>query len=95
MNEKDLKGLCPELKRLLRHELAAGNRVSAVETGWSKVSMAVRLVGPLDMENIREAAARNPDLEIWESLDIKHPREHGVLCKSVRQSLSGALPPVP
>jgi hypothetical protein len=83
--------LCPELKFILKHELEAGNRVVAVDTGWSKVALAVRMVRPLDMQFIKKAAAGNPDLEIWESRDIKYPHENGVLCKSARQTLAGAL----
>ena len=91
MNEDKLKSLCGELRSLLEHELRRGNRILAVDTGWSGVSLAVRLVRPLDMEQARRAAAQNPDLEIWESRDVKNPRETGVLCKSARQSLSGKM----
>jgi hypothetical protein len=91
MSEEGLKDLCSTLKKLLKHELAAGNKVIAADTGWSKVSLAVRLARPLDMEYIKKAAALNPDLETWESQDIKNPQENGVLCKSTRQTLSGNL----
>ena len=91
MNEQDLDSLCEALKELLRHELKKGNRVLAVETGWSKVRLAVRLAEPLDMPFIKAAVKNNPDLEIWESRDIKNPREMGVLTKSARQTLSGLI----
>jgi hypothetical protein len=91
MSEKDLKDLCAELRNLLQHELDAGNRIIAIDTGWSKVALAVRLAGPLDKEYLKKAAAHNPDLEIWESQDIKNPQEIGVLCKSARQTLSGKI----
>jgi hypothetical protein len=91
MSEEGLKDLCSTLKNILDHELAAGNRVIAVDTGWSKVDLAVRLAGPLDMAYIKKVAAHDPDLEIWESRDIKNPQENGVLCKSARQTLSGNL----
>jgi hypothetical protein len=91
MSEAELKDLCSELRSILQHELEAGNRVIAVDTGWSKVALAVRLAGPLDMKYIRKAAAGNPDLEIWTSRDIKNPQENGVLCKSSRQTLSGTI----
>jgi hypothetical protein len=91
MNEKEIKGLCGGLQDLLQHELETGNRIVAVDTGWSKVALAVRLAGPLDMEHIKSAIENNPDLEIWESRDIKNPREAGVLCKSARQTLSGRI----
>jgi hypothetical protein len=92
MNNKELGSLCPVLKVLLDHELERGNQVIAVETGWSRVKLVVRLSGPLDMPFIQKARANNPDLEIWENRDIKNPRETGVLCKSAQQSLSGMLP---
>jgi hypothetical protein len=91
MNKKALAGLCPELKALLDHELAAGNRVMATETGWSAVKLAVRLEKPLDRQFIQAAAQNNPDLRTWESRDVKNPREFGVLCQSQKQSLAGPL----
>jgi hypothetical protein len=89
MSENQIKGLCNELQSLLNHELKAGNRILAVDTGWSKVDLAVRLARPLDLSYVRQEVARNPDLEIWESRDIKNPQETGVLCKSARQTLAG------
>jgi len=62
-----------------------------METGWSKVTLSVRLDGCLDWAYINQAIADNPDLEAWESRDIKNPQESGVLCKKDRQSLSGKL----
>ena len=91
MNDSDLKPLCAKLQRLLQHELDRGNLVVAVDTGWSKVTLAVRLADPLDMANLRNASEDDPDLELWESRDIKHPKEAGVLCKSARQTLSGKI----
>jgi hypothetical protein len=91
MNEKELDNLCGTLTELLRHELEKGNRVAAVETGWSRVKLAVRLARPLDIFFIKKAAQNNPDLEIWESRDIKNPQETGVLCKSAQQTLSGPI----
>ena len=90
MNEQDLESLCEALKELLRHELKKGNQVLAVETGWSKVKLAVRLAEPLDMPFIKTAVKNNPDLEIWESRDIKNPREMGVLSKGAKQTISGS-----
>ena len=90
MNKADLTGLCSKLGDLLRHEINAGNKIIAVETGWSKVSLAVRLANPLDMEYVKMVSRDDPDLELWESHDIKNPVEAGVLCKSARQTLSGS-----
>ncbi len=92
MNKNAPKDLCRDLQRLLQHELDTGNSILAVERGWSKVSLAVRLSGPLDMAYVKIKVAHNPDLEIWESHDPKNPQEAGVLCKSARQTLSGKLP---
>jgi hypothetical protein len=83
--------LCQELKTILRSELRKGNRILVVEKGWSKVTLAVRLTGPLDLEYIKNAAAKNPDLQIWQSNEVKNPQETGVLCKSAAQTLSGSL----
>jgi hypothetical protein len=91
MSERELKDLCGELQSLLQHEINTGNRIIAVDTGWSKVTLAVRLARPLDKEYIKKATASNPDLEIWESHDIKNPQEAGVLCKSSKQTLSGRI----
>ncbi len=91
MNRPELSGICPALNSLLQHELGRGNRILSVDTGWSKVKLAIRLEKPLDMGFIRQAVADNPDLEIWESRDIKNPQEAGVLCKSARQTLSGQI----
>lgn len=83
--------LCPELKTILRRELRRGNLISVVETGWSKVSLAVRMQGPLDLVYIQKAVTKNTDLKIWHSLDVKNPLETGVLCQSARQTISGSL----
>jgi hypothetical protein len=91
MSETDLSKLCLPLQNLLQHEISRGNKVKAVETGWSRVSLAVRLNLPLDMKFVKETVRNNPDLEIWESRDIKNPVEIGILCKSAGQSLSGNL----
>jgi|WetSurMetagenome_2_1015567.scaffolds.fasta_scaffold1437481_1 hypothetical protein len=91
MSEARLKGLCMALKPLLEHELSSGNYVVAVESGWSKVKLAVRLAVPLDMAYISQAAALNSDLEVWRSRDIKNPQEAGVLCRSAAQTLAGPL----
>lgn len=91
MNKNRLENLCADLQSLLKHELDAGNRIIAVETGWSKVTLAVRLGRPLDIEYIKKTIADIPDLEIWESHDSKNPQEAGVLCRSTKQTLSGAI----
>jgi hypothetical protein len=91
MNEKELDNLCDKLKDILKHELAAGNRIIAVETGWSKVNLAIRLAEPLDHSFLHKTAENNPDLQIWYSRDVKNPQETGVLCKSSQQTLSGPL----
>ena len=91
MSENNIKQLCGKLEVLLQHEIQKGNRVIAAETGWSKVALVVRLAEPLDMEFVIKLAAADPDLEIWESRDVKNPVETGVLCKSAKQSLSGRL----
>lgn len=91
MSNCEIAGLCPSLKHLLAHELECENKILAVETGWSKVKLAVRLAAPLDVAFVRKAVKGNSDLEIWQSRDVKNPREMGVLCKSARQSLSGPL----
>jgi hypothetical protein len=91
MSKKDLDSLCDELRTVLKHELERGNHIMAVETGWSKVKLAVRMTDPLDMEFAKTAAANNPDLEIWESRDVKNPQESGLQCKSHRQSISGKI----
>jgi hypothetical protein len=83
--------LCAKLQPLLEHELKRGNRITARDTGWSKVALAVRLASPLDMEHLKKAAAADPDLELWQSRDVKNPRETGILCKSARQTLAGPL----
>jgi hypothetical protein len=92
MSENNIKQLCGKLQVLLQHEIQRGNRVIAAETDWSKVALAVRLAEPLDMKFVKKTAAADPDLEIWESRDVKNPAETGVLCKSARQSLSGRVP---
>ncbi len=91
MNEKELKGLCTGLQPLLQHELDRGNRIIAIDTGWSKVTLAVRMAAPLDMEYLKRVVLNNPGLEIWESRDVKYPRETGVLCRGARQTLSGGI----
>lgn len=91
MNDKELATLCSELKPLLHHELERGNTVLAVETGWSRVTLAVRLSKPLDMTFVNKTVAENPGLELWENRDNKNPRESGVLCRRHQQSVSGAL----
>ena len=91
MSEEAIKSLCVKLQNLLTYEIKQGNRVIAVETGWSKVVLAVRLANPLDMEHLKKVAENDKDLEIWESRDIKYPQEAGILCKSARQSLSGGI----
>jgi hypothetical protein len=91
MSEKEPDSLCSELKTLLRHELESGNCVLAVETGWSRVKLAVRLTRPLDLPFVKKAAEKNSHLEIWESRDIKNPQETGVLCKKDRHTLSGPI----
>jgi hypothetical protein len=91
MNEKELKGLCNGLQPLLQHELDRGNRIIAVDTGWSNVNLAVRMAAPLDMEYLKRAVLNNPGLEIWESRDVKNPREAGVLCRGASQTLSGGI----
>lgn len=91
MNEEALEGLCIALQSLLQYELKRGNRILAIDTGWSKVELAVRLAAPLDMAYIKNMVAHNPDLEIWTSSDVKNPRESGVLCKSAKQTLSGSI----
>jgi hypothetical protein len=91
MNNPIPDELCPELKIILRSELRKGNRILAVEKGWSKVNLAVRLTRPLDLEYIKKAASKNPDLQIWQSNDVKNPQETGILCKSAAQTLSGSL----
>jgi len=88
MNEP---ALCAKLQLILDRELARGNRVMAQETGWSKVKLAVRLADPLDADSLKRAAAADPDLELWQSRDVKNPREAGILCKSCRQTLAGPL----
>ena len=91
MNDNNLKDLCGKLQGLLQHELEVGNRIIAMDTGWSNVRLAIRMDNPLDMEYIRKAAGHDKDLQIWESRDIKNPREAGVLCRSAKQTLSGAI----
>jgi hypothetical protein len=91
MSEKETKQLCSKLQVLLQHEIQRGNRVIAADTGWSKVILAVRMAGPLDMKYVEQTLAGDPDLEIWKSLDVKNPSEVGVLCKSAKQTLSGRL----
>jgi hypothetical protein len=89
MSDNQIELLCGKLQVLLRHEILHGNSVEAAETGWSKVTLAVRMAKALDMEFVKKTAGADPDLEIWESRDVKNPAETGVLCKSARQSLSG------
>jgi len=91
MSEKQLQELCADLQALLQHELERGNYIIAVDTGWSKVTLAVRMASPLDMEYIKRLVMNNPNLEIWESHDIKYPQEAGVFCKNSRQTLSGGI----
>jgi hypothetical protein len=91
MNETDLSKLCGPLQELLQHEISMGNSIKALETGWSKLSLVVRMTNPLDMEYVKIAAQNDPDLEVWESRDIKNPVEAGILCKSAKQSLSGSI----
>jgi hypothetical protein len=91
VNNTDLSKLCVPLRDLLQHEISRGNSIKAVETGWSKVSLAVRLTQPLDLDYAKTLAQNDPDLEIWESRDIKYPIEAGVLCKSAKQTLSGSI----
>lgn len=89
MSKNNIKQLCAKLQVLLQHEIQRGNRVIAAETGWSKVVLAVRLAEPLDMEFVKKTVAADPDLEIWESRDVKNPAETGVLCNSAKQSIAG------
>jgi len=89
MSDNDTRQLCDKLQVLLQHEIRRGNRVIAEETGWSKVALAVRLAETMDMEFVKTMVGSDPDMDIWESRDVKNPAETGVLCKSARQSLSG------
>jgi len=91
MSEDELQTLCAKLWDLLQYEMNTGNRIIAIDTGWSNVKLAVRLARPLDMEHVRKVAEHNRELEIWESHDIKNLQESGILCRSHRQTLSGPI----
>ncbi|MDK2935854.1 MAG: hypothetical protein PWP62_862 [Eubacteriaceae bacterium] len=76
------------LSHLLEEELAGGNTIDKIESGWSKMDTVIRLKKPLNQEAIKKLLDENPlTLRSFTSNDPHYPKESGLIHK--RESIVG------
>ncbi|WKY44751.1 hypothetical protein Q5O14_01245 [Eubacteriaceae bacterium ES2] len=68
------------LSRFLDQELARGNTIDKIETGWSKMDTVIRLKKPLNQETITRILDENPQtLRSFTATDPHYPQETGLI----------------
>lgn len=81
--------LSPNIERAVRIAEQAGNSVSELSEGWSKVRQVVQMAGPLTAAVRSSIESQVPSLRYWSTKRTPHnPAGEGYICEECGVGIS-------